>query len=180
MKIITLSIDMRRKNRMMLMLFLASALLLVGFVSVAAAKGVSTDLSSAAEVQAGTYSLITNGCMATDDPSTVAILHKEGAPYNIGFARGTDYQVISGLSAGEALRQAEAIVECSASVQDTEVAEISAPDGTLLGYEVSPTFMPLRYGSYHPVDTSYKIKGNEVVASVVLDPFVTMSDQGGG
>ncbi len=161
------------------MSFFAAALLLFGFASIAAAKGVSTALANPSELQ-GTYSVITYGCTAADDPATVAILQKEDTPYTFNFvAPVSQYNIISGLRADDALRQAEDFVQCGPSARQTELTKIYGPEGTVIGYEVKPVFTPLRYGS-EGVDTHYKVEGNKVLAYVTTDPLLQQDWMGTG
>lgn len=164
------------------MLAFAVALLVIGFASTAAARTAKTDMVSFSDIPSGSYKLVTYEQGTTNDPVMVAILQKEGTPYNLKFGTRGIVKDLGTLPAEDAIKQAEAFVESSATVRDVEVAEIYGPDGTVLGYEVTPVFMPLRYGSSDVVDTHYDIQTdrNRTLASIGIDPLVGFSEQGGG
>ncbi len=160
-----------------LTLFFLAALLVFGFASAASAKGVATDKVKPAEIQPGTYDLITSS-----NPAPIAILKKEGAPYDIKLATaGSTYNVTSGLIEDQALRSANDFLKKDSAVLNTDVKEIKGPDGSVIGYEMTPVNRPLRWGSLSDVtETTYKASGGKVWAYVAPDPMVQSETQGGG
>lgn len=164
-----------------LMLFVMAALLLFAVASTASARNLSTDAVKPADIQSGTYTLIAHGCNSAEDLSPVAILQKEGTPYSFSIVepRG-QYEQVPGLSAGEAMRRAEEFAQCSPSAGKTAVTEIRDSNNTVIGYEVKPTFLPLRSGSSDGVDTSYRVKGDKVLAYIEPDPLLQGNAMGGG
>ncbi|OGW42384.1 MAG: hypothetical protein A2010_08855 [Nitrospirae bacterium GWD2_57_9] len=171
-------------------LFLSLTLLLFGFAATVEARDVDLKSVDASEVQ-GTYSVIGYGCNSASDAPAIAILKKEGTAYNFdvetpapAFSWGnipdSEYQMVTGLSASEALSRSEAFVKCNPEVQDVDLRSITGPDGTLLGYEVRPIYSPLRYGTAGLASTSYSVEQNTIVADVRIDPLASLNDWGGG
>ncbi len=148
----------------------AIVILFSAIVGTASAKGVRTDMIKAADVQPGTYTLITTGY-----PVAVAILQKEGQPYHVSFrTSGTDYKVYPGLTKEQAISKGKSILEKKPEVQSTDFAEIKGPDGGIIGYEMNPVYKPLYFGSYAEAglgSVSYKIEGNDVFAYVTPNPI---------
>ncbi len=168
-----------------MVMLLAAILFLFGFVSFASAKGVTTYVTKPADVQTGTYRLLGYGCNSAQDIGNVAILQREDSPYGIGFSPRSHYfgdtkVLLSGLTADQAVAEAKAFVQCNPNATKTDVAAIHAPDGSLVGYEVTPVFKPLAFGGTPGVDTSYSVKGNHIIAEVSPDPQAQMNIQGGG
>lgn len=172
-----------------LMLFLAGAILLFGFASPAAARDISIQHADASEVQ-GTFTIIAYGCESTSESPSLAILKKEGTAYDFtvepttaffwGSLQETDTQKMTGVRAPEALARATSFVKCNPDVMDVEINKIVGPQGTVLGYEVRPVYMPLRYGSEGLFSTAYTIEQNQVLASVIGNPLSTTDQWGGG
>lgn len=161
---------------------LAAALLVFGFAGGATARGVDTDVVEPAEIQSGTYSVI-----AATEPAPIAILKKEDARYGIRLATaGSGYTVTEGLSGDQALVMARDLLEKDASVRDVEITEIKSPEGNVIGYELTPVFMPLRYGSAgiagDVTGTSYRVSEEKerVLAYVAPDPLFQAEQMGGG
>lgn len=162
-------------------LFIAAAFLLFGFASTATAKGVTIEDAKISELQGGTYSVFGYGCNASEDTPAIAILKREGTPYDFTMdAPVAEYRVSSGLAVGDAVRLAEKFVQCNPEAQDVEFNRIVAPDGTVLGYEMTPIYSPLRYGSAGLIGTSYRIEENMVFADVEVNPLTELNDWGGG
>lgn len=166
----------------LLLMFLAASLLILALAPLADAKGVKTRSSSEAEIESGTYSLITYGCDGASDPAAVAFLQKEGAAYDITVvAPRSQHQVLSGLSKDQAVELAKDFASCSPNAIDTDVARIVGPDGSLVGYEFSPEYLPLHVGNTDGADTRYRMKDDDtIVANVMVDPLLEMSMMGGG
>lgn len=160
----------------------AAALLIFVFAGGASARGVDTDLVEPAEIQSGTYTLI-----AAEEPAPIAILKKEGAGYDIRLgSAGSGYTVTESLSEDRALMMATDLLEKDSAVTDVEIAEIKGPDGNVIGYELTPVFMPLRYGSAgiagDVTGTSYSVSEEKerVLAYVAPDPLFEAEKWGGG
>ncbi len=171
----------RHRIPALLLLFFTAAVLLFAIASTASAKTLSTDAVKPADIQSGTYSLIAHGCNSTEDLSSVAILQKEGSPYHFSIVepRG-QYQIVTGLSADEAMRRAEQFAMCNPDAGRTEVTEIRDQNNDVIGYEVKPAYLPLRSGSSDGVDTSYRVKGDSVLAYIEHDPLLAGNTMGGG
>jgi hypothetical protein len=160
----------------------AASLIVFGFAGGASARGVKTDVVKPAEIQAGTYTVITAAV-----PAPVAILKKEGAGYDIRLATaGSGYTVTSGLSGDVALLKATDVLEKDSSVSNVEITEIKSPEGSVIGYELTPVYMPLRYGSAgiagDVTGTSYSVSKEKerVLAYVAPDTLFEAEQWGGG
>jgi hypothetical protein len=162
-------------------LLIAVAFLFVGIVSSASAKGVSTSMDKETNIMTGTYSVVAYGCNGAADPRAVAFLQRDDAPYRVSIVEPrADVQTVMGLTADEAFRRAEDFVTCNPNAGEVELARITAPDGTLIGYEVSPVYLPLHSGSSDGVETAYRVEGNKVMAYVTADPLLQLNEMGGG
>lgn len=122
---------------------------------------------------AGTYSLLLYGCRYFDDIETVAILDKEGDPFAIElYTPDFRYTVKTGLSAAEALKEAEQFVKCSPHYQQSQFSKITDRAGNIIGYEMRPLYSPLRFGMYDVLDIQYFSKGSKIIVYIRLDPAV--------
>jgi hypothetical protein len=174
---------------LMTFLFFAAILLLFVFASSALARGVSVDKADASELS-GNYTVIGYGCEAASEAPSLAILKKEGTPYDFevstqpaffwGSLTETGTRQITGVPAVQALARAEKFVKCNPDVIDTEINKITDAEGRVLAYEVRPLYSPLRYGNAGLFSTSYRIEENEILASVGVNPLATTNEWGGG
>jgi hypothetical protein len=126
-----------------------------------------------AEVK-GTFTLLLYGCHYPDDVKNVAILLDEGntQPFEI-YDIKTSYKVKKGISAQEALSQADSFVKCSTRrVTDTELRRIPDGSGGILGYELRPLYFPLEFGSSDIMLISYSLKDGMIRAYIRLLPDV--------
>ncbi len=143
-----------------------------------------TSPAFAADVQ-GRYDLYLYGCHYPADIENVAILVKEnnGKPFEI-YSLSTSYRIVSGLSAGEAMEQAEKFVRCSfRDVWHTKLDRIEDGAGDTLGFELRPLYMPIEFAFPDVLMTSYTLKNGSVRAYIRLDPMVERaltSDGDGG
>ncbi len=121
----------------------------------------------------GTYTLFLYGCRYADDLENVAILDKEGGPYTMEiFAPDYRYKVKTGLSAEDALRQAEQFVKCSVHYQQTRFSKIPDAEGNIIGYEARALYSPIRFGMYDVLNIQYVKDGKKIVVYIKLDPNV--------
>lgn len=130
----------------------------------------------------GTYTLLLYGCRYPDDVENVALLEKEGDPYTIEiYAPDFRYKVKTGLSAEDALKQAEQFVKCSVHYQQTRFSKIPDPAGGIAGYEARGLYSPIRFGMYDVLDVQYVARDNKIVVYIKLDPDVEkeLRDEGG-
>jgi hypothetical protein len=156
--------------------FLATALL-----SASCAPGMHLDTRNAMESDVkGNYRVIFFGCNFFNDLETIVLLQKEDSRYTFEpYAPDFQYSVTKDIPAHDALASAEKFVKCNASFHRAELSSILAPDGTVLGYEVRPLYLPLTYGLEDVLDTNYFIKGDKVVATIRLVPAIAKKLQGG-
>ena len=156
------------------------ALLFIGLAVSAEAKGVKTDRVKPYDVESGTYKVIGFEKGTVNDPMMIAILQREDVPYSLKFKTAGDSREVTGLTQDEAIRQAEAYVKSNPAVTKTELSKIYDADGTLIGYEMTPVFMPMRYGSSDVVDSHFRVSGDRTLAYVTVDPMLQQIEQGGG
>lgn len=110
---------------------------------------VRTEDAPEAEV-AGTYSVILyRSSVGWANLETLAILSKEDAPYTIvPFASQSEYRIIKGLPAKEALARADAFIGANTYVDHTELSRITdSSSGALLGYEIRPLYRRIDWGN---------------------------------
>jgi hypothetical protein len=121
----------------------------------------------------GTYTLLLYGCRYPDDLENVALLDKEGDPYTIEiYAPDSRYKVKTGLTAEEALKQAEQFVKCSVHYQGTRFSKIPDPAGGIAGYEARGLYSPIRFGMYDVLNVQYVVRDDKIVVYIKLDPDV--------
>ncbi len=181
MRALTLPIEYPHRELALKVVLFVISLLFAGFVSTAAAKGVTTRADTAANIEPGTYSVVAYGCTGANDPRAVAFLQRDDSPYHVSIIEPrAHYQMLPGLTADEAYRTAQNFVTCNPNVQQSEVSSITAPDGTLVGYALKPVFLPLRAGSSNGIDTAYRVSGDMIQARVFVDPLLQMDQMGGG
>ncbi len=158
------------------MLF-AGIILLVAF-GTASAKGVKTGMVKPADIQPGTYSVIT-----LNYPVPIAILQKEGQPYDIRPDTSGSYTPVHGLNEGQAIEKANTALVKDPHVLRTDISEIKASDGEVIGYALMPVYMPLYFGSFGQAGlgtVDYTVKGNKVLAYVRPIPQILYNKMGAG
>jgi hypothetical protein len=157
----------------------ATLLFFVGF-AVPGWTGMKTDMIKSTDIEPGTYKVITYDRVETNDPVSIVLLQQEGSGQTVKFTSPGAVNVrATGLSADEAVRLGQNYIERTPTVQDTELVKVTS-EGSVVGYEMRPVFMPLRYGSSDVVGTNYSVEPNRTLASVVLDPVMFLTEQGGG
>jgi hypothetical protein len=162
-------------------LLIAIAFLFIGLVSNASARGISSSMDKDSNILAGNYSVVAYGCNGANDPTAVAFLQREDSPYRFSIIEPrADVQTVAGLTEDEAFRRAEDFVTCNPNADDVELARITAPDGTLIGYEVTPVYVPLHAGSSEGVQTAYRVDGNNIRTYLTIDPLLQLNQMGGG
>lgn len=121
---------------------------------------------------AGTYSLLLYGCHYPAQLENVAILVKDDSRYPLEiYDIDTSYKVKKGLTAQQALAEAEAFVRCSAySIWQVALREIPDDSGGAIGYEMRPLYSPLDFGFPDVLLISYALKDGKVWAYIRLDP----------
>ncbi|MEW6571949.1 MAG: hypothetical protein AB1390_12410 [Nitrospirota bacterium] len=122
----------------------------------------------------GTFKLILYGGRYLDDVETVAILDKEGDKYDIEpYAPDFDYKVRKGVSAEEAIREAERFVSFHNSFHRLVVSKIMDKQGNTIGFEFRPLYYPFAFGISDVMDIYYWLKeGGRVKVTIRLVPSV--------
>lgn len=131
-----------------------------------------TQGAMAGEVQ-GTYDLILFGANHGNDIATIAILDKAGDGVRVEpHAPPYVYRVKSGLSAQEALHDADEFIRWHHAFRSPQLSRIIDASGTVIGYEMRPLYRPLEFGVTDVLDISYTAERGKVVAWIRLIPSV--------
>lgn len=123
----------------------------------------------------GTFTALLYGCRYPSDVKTMAILLLDGARYPVEiYDLPTSYQVKQGLSAQEALAEANAFVRCGGMhrVTGTRITRIPDGSGGTIGFDVRALYFPLEFGTTDVLLVSYSVVDGVVRAYVRLDPDV--------
>jgi hypothetical protein len=136
-----------------------------------AGKQLRTDSAAPASIQ-GTYDLYLYGCRYSDDIENAAILVdvSSGYPFEV-FARETLYKVKKGLSAEQALAEANTFIRCSFyTVWQTRLRSISDDAGKTVGFDLVPRYNPLEFGTGDIMLISYALRNGTITAYIREDP----------
>ncbi len=123
----------------------------------------------------GTYTALLYGCRYPSDIKTLAILLRDGARYPVDiFDLPTSYQVKKGLSAEEALAEANSFIRCGGMHRITGTRITRIPDGAggTIGFDVRAVYFPLEFGTTDVLLVTYTKVNGMVRAYVRLDPDV--------
>jgi len=121
----------------------------------------------------GTYTLILYGCTSADDLKNLAILYPDDGPITFEvYSLKTDYTVNKGLSADQALKQAEQFLTCNMDYWKTQLSKIVAKDGTIVGYELRTLYAPYVFGMTNILNVDYSLNKNKVTVYIDLDPEI--------
>ncbi len=143
------------------------------FYACAGPRYLKTEKAAADEIK-GTYDLFLYGHRYSDDFKDVAFLIRQGGKYAFElYAPAFYYTVKKGLTAKEALDEADRWVRFHYSYQGSRLSKILDYDGTVIGYELKPLYSSLDFGYTDVLDVRYIIKDDKVIASVGLNPFIT-------
>jgi hypothetical protein len=135
-------------------------------------RSLRTDSARGGNIQ-GSYTLILFGGNYADDLETVAILDKEGDRYTFEpYAPEFKYKIIKGQTPDHALPAAEQFIKGHPSFHGQRLQAVLDEDGTVIGYELRPLYLPLSYGVEDVLDIYYTKKGDKVVVTVQLKPFL--------
>jgi hypothetical protein len=136
-------------------------------------KPLKTIEASPSEIT-GTFSLILYGGRFSDDVETIAILDLEGDGYTlVPFAPDFDFRIKKGLSAKEALEQAQKFVNFHNAFWRSQLSRITDNNGGTIGYELRPLYLPFYFGVSDIFDVYYWLKENgRVKVTIKLIPFV--------
>ncbi len=151
----------------------AMVLVVLGLYScIMAAPHLKTEPADPSEVK-GTFKLMLYGCRYPDDILNVAILDREEDPYTVEiYAPDFDFKVKEGLSADEALREAERFIRCSFFFERSRISKVLDQAGNRIAYEVRPLYSPIRFGQDDVLDIQYTIGDGKVLVYIKLDPDV--------
>ena len=154
--------------------FLAALVVLVlfGLYALSGGRHLRTEPASPAEVR-GKFTLFLYGCRSRDDIENVAILDREEDAYSFEImAPDFSYTVKKGLTAEEALGEAEQFVRCNIEVRGSRLSSVLGPTGAVAGFEVMPLYPVIRFGREDVIDVQYTIRDRRISVRVRLDPSV--------
>lgn len=155
-----------------IMITLMSLLLLLTTVSSAHAKNLKTEEVKADEVT-GTFTLILYGGRHSNDLETIAILDKEGDQYEFEpYAPEFDYKMKKGVSAGDALNEANKFVSFHNAFWRSQLSRVLDEKGNIIGFELRPLYHPFVHGRDDLLEVYYKVKDGKVIAYIKLIPEV--------
>ena len=141
-------------------------------------KSLRTESVNKADFQ-GTYTLILYGGNYSGDLETVAILDREGDRYTFEpFAPDFNYKVIKGQTSDHALPAAEQFVRRNPSYHSEQLRSVMDETGTVIGHELRPLYLPFVYGTSDVLDIDYRIRGEKVIVTIRLKPFLEQQDGG--
>ena len=137
----------------------------------AAGEHLKTGLAAPNEVK-GVFTLILYGGRYFNDLETIAIFDMEGNGYTFEpYAPEFDYKIKKGLSAKEALREAEDFIRGGPDFQRAQLSKILA-GGHIIGFELRPLYRSFAYGISDVLDVDYRLEGNKVIVKVKLLPEI--------
>lgn len=150
-----------------------AALLLMAIALQSCMTGMQLSTTSADRTRiSGTYTLLLYGCHYPDQIENVAILVDENGRYPVEiYDLDTSFKVKKGVSAQQAIMEAEAFVRCSFhSVWQTQVSAIVDDRGGSLGYEFRPLYAVTEFGMPDVLLISYSLKEGKVRAFIRKNP----------
>lgn len=149
--------------------------------SFAIEKPLKTEKAKAADIT-GVFTLILYGGRHSDDIETIAIFDYEGDQYNFEpYAPEFDYRIKRGISAREALNEAEKFVSFHNSFYRSQLSKIIDNRGNIIGYELRPLYLPFSYGVSDVLEVDYWLKeGGKVKVTIRLTPSVEKTRFHGG
>jgi len=133
-----------------------------------------------ADIQ-GTYALLLYGCKYGNDLENLAILYRDEGPFTFEiYSLPTSYRIMKGLSADEALKQADKFLRCSTDYWKTQLSKIVDREGTIAGYELRPLYAPYQYGHMDVLDINYWLRDSKVTVYIKLDTDTQKSIENNG
>lgn len=143
-----------KKNRYILSILAVLSVIML-YVTPAPAESLRTEGVSAGSV-AGTFTLILYGGRHFRDVESLAILDLEGDQYTFEpYAPDFDFRKIKGLSAKDALDNAQVFLSSHYAFRRSVLSRILDGSGKTVGYEVRPFYDPLTFGVTDVLDVEY-------------------------
>jgi hypothetical protein len=119
------------------------------------------------------FTLILYGGNYSNDLETAAFLDRQGDAYSFDInAPEFNYRTIEGLTFEEGLYKAMEFVSNDTSFHQFRLNSIVNDKSQVIGYEMKPLYLPYTYGTNDVLDIWYTEKGNKVVVTVRLKPFI--------
>jgi len=154
--------------------FIAAIILLiiVGLIALSGNSHLKTEAANPAEVQ-GKFTLLLYGSSSLNELANVAILDREGDPYAFEvYAPDFSYTVHAGLTASQALQEAERFVRRNIQSERSRLHRILSPAGAAIGFELRPLYSIATFGRDDIIITSYSIKDRKIIVHIGLDPDI--------
>ncbi len=125
--------------------------------------------------------MILYGCSYIDRLDNAVILAPEGGQQHFAVAAAPfEYKVKQGVSAADAVREADKFLRCSRFTRSSRVSGIADPAGRIIGYEVRPLYSPVDFGRDDVLTITYRMNGGKTTAYVWLDQDIeNMMDNNG-
>ena len=163
-------------------MILISSVLAAALAASSCALGNRLDRQTAADSDlTGSFDLILYGCNFHDDLETLAILAKEGGPYEFEpYAPDFNYRVIKDVPAKEALVEAQKFVNCHNAFHAAQLSRLVDAKGETLGFEVRPLYLYFVYGFDDALSTDYRIEDGKIIVKIRLLPSVERMLSDGG
>jgi len=119
------------------------------------------------------FTLILYGGEHSNDVETVAILDKESDRYAFEpFAPKFKYSVKKGLQAKEALEEGGKFISWHNAFHHSQLRGIIDEHGNILGYELRPLYLPLRFGIDDIMDIEYRMRAGKIAVIIRLKPLI--------
>ena len=165
-------INLLKNHGRMFYAMIILAVLTASFGCAALGTGIHTETLKAGD-NSGVFDLILYGGNYSNDLETAAFLDRQGDAYSFDInAPEFNYRTIKGLTFEEGLDKAREFVSNNTSFHQSRLNSIINDKSQVIGYEVRPVYLPYTYGTDDVIDIWYAEKGNKVVVTVRLKPFI--------
>jgi hypothetical protein len=121
------------------------------------------------EVITGNFNFILYGGTHSEDLETVVILDTVDDKYSfVPYASEYQFLIKNNYANDRALQTAIRSIGWHYLFMRAQVSKILDQQSNLIGYEVKPLYMPLRFGSPDILDVHYNLRGDNIYFYVVL------------
>lgn len=154
--------------------FLVMGVLLASLTACVSGTFLYTRPSRTGSLQDGSYTLFLYGCGNIQRIENTVILAPEGGKHSLAvYAPEFEYKVKQGVSAKEALAEADRFLRCSVYYRKTQLRDVLDPGGGVIGYELRPLYSIVDFGVEDVLQVNYRqMQDNRVVVYISLDPHV--------
>ena len=81
---------------------------------------------------------------------------------------GYEYEILQSVSISEAIYETEIFFGHQAVITNYYFKRVLGPEGSVIGYEIRPTYVESMYGNFDPLKIEYKFKRRRVSVSIGL------------